>query len=151
MSEIFKTRNFIPCFEIMWYFCSHIFFIAIVTVAVNSDVDFFLIVIVTIYIAVTIDVVAGYYHCRNIIGDILIKAITVNIVTYIPVTTINVTNYGIILISVITGFKDGDSGGWYIWPITLILHQLITFKLTSFMAYFKFKQGKMNKKQQNRK
>ena len=74
----------------------------------------FFIVIFTIYIAVTIDVVAVYYHCRKIIVDILIKAITINIVTYIPVTNMNVTKYGIILISVIIGVNDGDSGGWYI-------------------------------------
>ena len=71
------------------------------------------------------------------------RLISVNIVASVSGTTVNITKYVIILISVIIGVGDGGGGGgWYIWLTTFMIYLLITFT----MIFYIFLQSSALKK-----
>ena len=121
VNEILKIWNYCTHFEIMYFVVVFIVLISVVSVTVTVDVS--------------VDV--GYCNFSNSSANIFCTVITVNIAAYIYVTTVNVTKYVIVLVSVIIGVNDGgDGGGWYILLTVFMLHWLITFTMTSFTDSF---------------
>ena len=113
-----KIRNYCTRFKKCDIFvsCIVVIFVLSVTVTVVVIVVNFAYYDDNVSIAVHISVafVVGYCKFSNSAVNIFCTVITVNTIVTFSVTTINFTEYVIILISVIIGVGNGGIGGWFI-------------------------------------